>query len=114
MTTKILRLITFTLLVLLLTACPNEVVEESSKSITSFYISESSIYGDINNNTFEITGIIEIVNIKKLSLQIEHTGVEISPASGSEQDFTKPVKYTVTAKDGSTKVYTVTLEKAQS
>jgi hypothetical protein len=32
-----------------------------------------------------------------------------SPASGSTQDFTDPVEYTITADDGSTKVYTVTV-----
>ncbi|MGV3559000.1 DUF5018 domain-containing protein [Larkinella arboricola] len=35
----------------------------------------------------------------------------ISPASGIAQDFTKPVNYTVTAEDGSTQVYTVSVEK---
>jgi outer membrane protein assembly factor BamB len=33
----------------------------------------------------------------------------VSPATGIVQDFSKPVTYTVTAEDGSTQVYTVTL-----
>ncbi|MEI6605157.1 MAG: DUF2341 domain-containing protein, partial [Verrucomicrobiota bacterium] len=33
----------------------------------------------------------------------------ISPASGSSQNFTNPVNYTVTAQDGSSKVYSVTV-----
>ncbi|WP_028665557.1 DUF5018 domain-containing protein [Runella zeae] len=37
----------------------------------------------------------------------------ISPASGTNQDFTKPVIYTVMAEDGSTQNYTVTLSKSK-
>ncbi|WP_173076297.1 DUF5018 domain-containing protein [Tenuifilum thalassicum] len=37
----------------------------------------------------------------------------ISPASGVSQDFTNPVTYTVTAQDGSTKVWTVTVTVQQ-
>lgn len=36
-------------------------------------------------------------------------GATISPASGVAQDFTDPVEYTVTAQDGTTAVYTVTI-----
>lgn len=36
-------------------------------------------------------------------------GARISPASGVAQDFTNPVDYTVTAQDGSTKVWTVSV-----
>jgi hypothetical protein len=36
-------------------------------------------------------------------------GASISPASGSTQDFTNPVVYTVTAQDGTTKDWTVTI-----
>lgn len=36
-------------------------------------------------------------------------GATVSPASGVEQDFTNPVDYTVTAENGSTKVYKVTV-----
>ena len=36
-------------------------------------------------------------------------GASISPASGVAQDFTNPVDYTVTAQDGSTKVWTVSV-----
>jgi len=34
----------------------------------------------------------------------------VSPASGSTQNFTNPVTYTVTAQNGTTKVYTVTVQ----
>ena len=40
---------------------------------------------------------------------IVHTGASVSPASGAAQDFTSPVNYTVTAEDGSTQAYEVTV-----
>jgi hypothetical protein len=36
-------------------------------------------------------------------------GSSLSPPSGVPQDFTNPVQYTVTAADGSTRVYAVTV-----
>jgi hypothetical protein len=39
-------------------------------------------------------------------------GAVISPASGTQQDFTSPVTYTVTAADGTTQDYTVTVTVA--
>lgn len=36
-------------------------------------------------------------------------GASVSPASGEPQDFTNPVAYTVTAQNGTTSVYTVTV-----
>ena len=43
---------------------------------------------------------------------IVHTGASVSPASGTAQDFTSPVDYTVTAEDTTTAVYTVTVTVA--
>lgn len=49
-------------------------------------------------------------NIKQLSPSIElQAGATVSPASGSEVDFTNPVTFTVTAADGTAKTYTVTV-----
>lgn len=42
-----------------------------------------------------------------LAPEIVITGASISPASGTAQDFTNPVTYTVTAEDGTTQAYTV-------
>ena len=44
-----------------------------------------------------------------LTPDITHTGASINPASGTAQDFTNPVVYTVTAADSSTIEYTVSL-----
>jgi hypothetical protein len=43
---------------------------------------------------------------------ISFSGVSLSPESGVAQDFSKPVTYTVTARDGSTKDYVVTVKRA--
>ncbi|MDR0689271.1 MAG: leucine-rich repeat domain-containing protein, partial [Spirochaetaceae bacterium] len=43
---------------------------------------------------------------------ITRTGLSVSPASGAAQDFTGPVTYTVTAQNGSTAAYTVTVTEA--
>lgn len=40
-------------------------------------------------------------------------GATVSPASGAAQDFTAPVVYTVTAQDGTTKAWTVTVAAEQ-
>ncbi|MBI2444218.1 MAG: carboxypeptidase regulatory-like domain-containing protein [Candidatus Magasanikbacteria bacterium] len=48
-------------------------------------------------------------NVTALVPTIIHTGASVSPGSGAAQDFTNPVTYTVTALDGSTQAYTVTV-----
>ena len=47
-------------------------------------------------------------DLKSLTPDIIIAGASVSPASGVTQDFTNPVKYTVTASDGTTSEYTVT------
>ena len=51
-------------------------------------------------------------DITALIPTIETTGASVSPTSGSSTNFASPVDYTVTAADGSTKVYTVTVTVA--
>ncbi len=46
-------------------------------------------------------------NISALKPSINFFGASVSPDPALPQDFTSPVTYTVTAKDGSTQVYTV-------
>ncbi|MCR1024377.1 DUF5018 domain-containing protein, partial [Cellulophaga baltica] len=81
----------------------------STKDITSF-----SIDGETVNNpatAFTIT-LPAGTDVTALSPSIIHTGASINPASGVAQDFTSPVDYTVTAADGTTQVYTVTVNLA--
>ncbi|QXP54745.1 PKD domain-containing protein [Cellulophaga sp. HaHa_2_95] len=81
----------------------------SDKDITSF-----TIDGETVNNpatAFTIT-LLAGTDVTALSPSITHTGASINPASGVVQDFTSPVDYTVTAADGTTQVYTVTVNLA--
>jgi hypothetical protein len=53
-----------------------------------------------------VTGHPDLTGLKPV---ISHTGVSISPASGSVQNFDSPVSYQVSAEDGSTKDYAITV-----
>jgi len=65
-------------------------------------------------NTSATTGTITInmpnnTPLTALSPVVTITGVSVAPASGQTVDFTNPVNYVVTAADGSTKTYVVTV-----
>ncbi|GHV48943.1 hypothetical protein FACS1894181_06180 [Bacteroidia bacterium] len=98
----------------------------SEKAITSFAFYRGSNdgidsdWGEIDNNAHTVTVRVGAENTidtvipddfaKSLCPYILVSGdATISPKSNEPQDFTKPVKYTVTAADGSTAVYTVTV-----
>jgi formylglycine-generating enzyme required for sulfatase activity len=87
------------------------VASSSAKDITSFSIGGKS--ATIWNSTISLV-LPYGTALTSLSPVITHTGVSISPASGTAQDFTNPVTYTVTAVDNSTKLYTVTVTAAKS
>ena len=86
----------------------------SDKEILSFTIPNkvsNIIYGEnaIRIEVFDDIDITQITPIIKISPQ-----ASISPRSGESVDFTDPVVYTVTAKDGSVADYTVTVTKILS
>jgi hypothetical protein len=56
--------------------------------------------------------VSENTTIGALTPLITHTGVSIGPASGVVQDFRSPVTYQVSAEDGSTQNYDVTVHIA--
>jgi len=78
----------------------------SDKQITSF---------TINGYKARVSGLtIRSVlpygsSVKELTPVITHNGAAISPESGTVQDFSSPVTYTVTATDGTTEKYTVSV-----
>jgi hypothetical protein len=81
----------------------------STKNITTFGITDPfSVTGTINGTNISVTAP-NIVNLTKLVPTIVHNGKSISPASGTEQNFSSPVQYTVTAEDGTTQNYTITV-----
>ena len=78
-----------------------------SKDIISFVINGQS-YSSITGTDIMVTvpyGLSKTTLIPAIS----HSGKSISPASGVVQDFTDPVSYIVTAADGSTEEYSVTV-----
>lgn len=84
-------------------------VPDTSKDITAFdFISPAAtgvIAGpDITLNVpagTDVTNLVPTISVSAFAT--------VSPLSGVAQDFTNPVTYTVTAEDGSTNVYTVTV-----
>ena len=85
---------------------------QPAKDITSFYIysgvGHNNYHGSITGNG--TIGIIvpygaDVTNLTPVIMI--SSGASVSPASGVAQDFTNPVKYTVTGADNSTQVYTV-------
>lgn len=83
--------------------------KSSEKKILSFEIANSLT--EIDEQTYEITVTAPFgTEVGSLSPIITVSdNASVTPASGAEQDFTDPVIYTVTAEDGSTQEYTVTV-----
>lgn len=85
----------------------------NSKSISSFTLSgltpavdgfineaQQNIYVVVPDGT-NLTDLVPTITVSK--------NATVNPQSGNPQDFTNPVTYTVTAQDGSTQSYTVTI-----
>ena len=78
------------------------------KAIQSFSI--GGVEGTFSGNTITVS-LEEGVDVTRLKPEIVCSdGATLSPASGVETDFTNPVRYTVTAEDGSTQTYIVTVK----
>jgi hypothetical protein len=86
------------------------VASDSAKEITGFKITSTSpeSVGVITGTAIAVT-VPYGTFVTSLSPVITHTGDSINPASGTAQNFTYPVTYTVTAADGSIVIYTVTV-----
>jgi uncharacterized repeat protein (TIGR02543 family) len=86
------------------------VAANPAKSITAFNFTSPAATGLINNTVHTIAVNVPYgTDITGLIPTITHTGASISPASGVAQNFTNGVAYTVTAADGSTQNYQVTV-----
>ena len=87
----------------------------SAKAISEFKFTDQNATGDISETMHTIAITVPYgTDITSLTPTITHTGTGISPASGETQNFTNPVTYTVTAADGSTQAYQVTVTPAAS
>jgi hypothetical protein len=85
--------------------------DAGSKDITRFRIGDAQ--GTITGTDIAVTVPFDS-DLTALTGVVTHTGVSVSPESGSQQDFSQPVTYTVSAQDGTTKTYTVTVSSAAS
>ena len=91
----------------------------SEKEISSFVfeasqnaVLSSDVVGTINGTTISVTVPYSTSRVG-LVPTIIHNGAGLGPSSGAAQDFNGPaVMYTVTAEDGSFKVYSVTVSEA--
>ena len=64
----------------------------------------------INVTVPEDVYLFNITNLSALKIKISDFAT-VSPKVGEKQDFSQPVAYTVTAEDGSTKVYYVVVQR---
>lgn len=83
-------------------------VLSSNKDITTFQI--DGVDGVITGTSIVVT-LPATSDASNLTPTVSITGVSVSPASNTAQDFTQPVTYTVTAEDGSTRAYVVTVQR---
>jgi hypothetical protein len=101
------------------------VAANTAKAITAFSItSPVTATGTINEGAKTITVNVPYgTAVAAMTASVNHTGASVasggttlttSPAAFSGQDFTAPRTYTVTAADGSTQDYTVTVNVAAS
>jgi surface protein len=82
----------------------------STKAITSFIFESPAATGEIDETDHTISiAVPSGTAVTALVPTILHTGESISPESGVAQDFTNPVTYTVTAEEGFTQDYLVTI-----
>jgi hypothetical protein len=87
------------------------VAQSSAKNINTFRI--LGVDGVISHagNTIALT-VPFGTSRASLTPTIDHQGVGIDPPNGTPQNFSSPVTYTVTAADGSTRPYVVTVTVA--
>lgn len=93
------------------------IAKKRTKDITSFVFNGLSpaVNGDIDTDAQTVNVTVPYgTDVTNLLPTITHNGASISPDSGVAQDFTNPITYTVTAENGSTKDYTVTVVVAKN
>ncbi len=91
------------------------VAPSNSKAITAFNFTSLAATGVVTETTHKVTITVPFgTPVTALVPTIAIAGSSISPPSGTSQDFTNPVTYTVTAADSSTQAYDVTVIVAPS
>ncbi|SMG46654.1 PCMD domain-containing protein [Sphingobacterium psychroaquaticum] len=99
------------LTVLFLSSCIKDEAQNMEADITQVVIDPSTtpMTPIIGNNTIVLYVSPNIYDVTKFKFDFKTTeGAKVSPAAGSEQDFSAPITYTVTSQDGQfNKQYTV-------
>lgn len=101
----------------LASACTNPVEQgttattlASSKAITAFALTSPTAVGAISEAGYTISLTVPFgTNVSALVPVFSNTGASVSPPLGTVQNFNSPVTYTVTAQDGSSQAYVVTV-----
>ncbi len=89
--------------------CGGSDAKSSDKDITQFTI--SAVDGAIGGTHIAVALTAGPVTSLTPTIAVS-AGASVSPASGVAQDFTNPVTYTVTAQDGTTKDYAVSVSSS--
>ncbi|MFA5185045.1 MAG: FISUMP domain-containing protein [Patescibacteria group bacterium] len=92
----------------------NLAVLNTTKAITGFTVPSQIGGTTINEGAHTVAFTMAYgTDVTNLLPTITHTGASVSPVNGAAHDFTSPSTYTVTAQDGSTQAYTVTVTIAK-
>ncbi len=96
---------------------PTPAPQSSAKAMTSFSFVglTPNVVGTINEDAKTIALTVPFgTNVTTLVPTIVTTGTSVAPNTGVAQSFTTPVTYTVTAENGSTSAYVVTVTAAST
>jgi formylglycine-generating enzyme required for sulfatase activity/phage-related protein len=88
--------------------------KNNAKAITAFNFTSPNVTGTVNESAKTVTLNVpyETVVTSLTPTITVSAGATVSPESGTATNFTNPVTYTVTAENGDTQAYTVTVNKA--
>ncbi|MDR1287810.1 MAG: DUF5018 domain-containing protein [Treponema sp.] len=82
--------------------------DNNVKQITGFYFTAPAAVGVIDEGAKTITVTVPSgTGLAALAPTVAYKGVSLSPASGAARNFSSPVVYTVTARNGTIQPYTV-------
>jgi hypothetical protein len=89
--------------------------DDDIKEITGFYFTNPLAVGTINQDTNTITVLVPSkTNTAGLVPSVYIRGISVNPGSGTANNFSSPAVYTVTARNGTTRSYTVTVRSTPS
>ena len=85
----------------------------SEKAVVSFNFTTPSVLGVVSSTAYAVSLLVpNVTDVTALVPTIAlSNGATVNPNTGVAQDFTSPVTYTVTAADGTTRSYLVTVTK---